>query len=93
MAKENSLLNKPPRTEIKLAIKYMGGFVKASKLLHLYAIRDHHKISTKQLRQWVKDGEIPPEYGRAALVIESATNCKFRPELLCPLIFEDWRTL
>lgn len=93
MANEGSLLNKPPRTEIKLAIKYMGGYTKAARLINLHAFKKHHHVTKTRLRQWVADGEIEPAYGRVALVIESATGCRFRPEFLCPKIFEDWRTI
>lgn len=91
--KESDLKTDGPDSEIKRAITFMGGYRKSSSRLNLYASKKHQRVTMFLLQKWVKCGEIEPQYGRVALVIESVTGFRFTPEKLCPKIFEDWRTL
>ena len=91
--KESDLLTDGPESEIRNAIEFMGGYRKSSARINVYAFKRKHCVSMFMLQEWVQRGAIPAERGRAALVIESITGMHFRPEKLCPDVFEDWRTL
>jgi hypothetical protein len=75
--------------DVKRVIKYLGGYRNTKDRLYVYG----ENITQVQLKKWAKDGKIPAEHSRVAMILESISGCMYSCENLCPDVFAGFQFL